>query len=69
MLYPLQTWFGGHPSPVAQLSIALSLPLVLASGPLWLVLFLPTCDEGELGQAHLPTLFLAMSGVQWTLHG
>jgi hypothetical protein len=76
VLSTLQTLFGGHHSPVAQLDVALLLPLVLASGPLWQVLFLLMHDEGDLrshhlfcifGWAHLSTLVLLMVGVYWTL--
>jgi len=61
----------GHPFPTVQLDVALSLPLVLSSGPLWPILFLPVHDEGELrshqlvcgvGQAHIPTMVLLMVG-------
>jgi hypothetical protein len=77
VLSPLQTWFGEQPSPALKVNVVLRVLLALASGPGWLVLFLPMHDEGELwshqlvdgvGMAHLPTLILLMAGAQWTLH-
>jgi hypothetical protein len=48
VLSPLQTLAGRQPSPAMQSRVALLLPLVLALGPLWLVLFLLVHDKGEL---------------------
>jgi hypothetical protein len=66
-LYPLQTSPGGRHFLVGQLDVALWIPIFLASGPLWPIIFLPRHDKGELmsslliyvaGGAHLPTLLL-----------
>jgi hypothetical protein len=65
-------------SLVAQPDVALGLPPLLASRPMWPILFLPILVEGEplshmlicvVGHDHLPLIYLLMTMTLYTLCG